>query len=66
MNLFTWGEKKVQKFSIWDIGVFKVYLFSIGIIFGVYFSEFFLANIYIIFTVAITSFGWLLYKMFTR
>ena len=64
MNLFTWGENQVRKFNIWDIGVFKIYLFSLGAIAGAYFSNFILEYICYFVLVAIVSMAWLFYRMF--
>lgn len=55
-----------KKFNVWDFGLFKICLFSLGIIFGVYFNNFFLAYIQTIWVLFIATWVWLLYKTFFK
>ena len=64
MNLFTWGEQKIRKFNIWDIGIFKTYLFVLGAIVGAYFSKFVLEYIWYFVIIASISLIWLLFRLF--
>ena len=66
MNLFTWAESRVRKFSIWDIAVFKIYLALLGMILGAYFSQFVKDNIYVFAVIVILSLIWLLYRLFEK
>jgi len=63
MNLFIWSEEAVQRFNIWDIGIFKLYLFSVGLIIGAYFSVFVKKYVKIIVAIAALSLVWLLARM---
>ncbi|PLX22218.1 hypothetical protein C0584_00500 [Candidatus Parcubacteria bacterium] len=64
MNLFTWGEKKIQSFNIWDFAVFKVYLFFLGMMAGAYFSSFVLSYFWDFTILVVASLAWILYKIF--
>jgi hypothetical protein len=64
MNLFTWAESRIRKFSIWDIAVFKTYLFFLGMIVGAYVSQFVQVNIWYFAVIVVLSLVWLLYRMF--
>ncbi len=65
MNLFKWGQSIVQKFNIWDIAVFKIYLFFLGAIAGAYYADFVIKYIWDFALVTIASLFWLFYKIFT-
>ena len=32
MNLFTWSENRIKKFKWYDIGLFKLYIFSVTLL----------------------------------
>ncbi len=34
LDLVDWGMSKLKKFTVFDVTVFKMYLFSIGALFG--------------------------------
>ncbi len=59
---FGWAGDIVRDFSIWDIAVFKIYLFSVGVIFGAYFSNFFKKWIWWVVAIAVISGAWMIYK----
>jgi len=54
-NLITSLLKAARQFTIVDFGAFKICLLSIGILLGTYFSNFFSANISIIWIIAIIT-----------
>lgn len=56
----------VKRFNMWDFAIFKLCLFALGIIFGVYFTIFFLNNILIIWTIFIITYIWLMYITFWK
>ena len=64
-SLFNWAENIIRDFSIWDIAIFKIYLFSLGLIFGAYFSDFIKKRIWWVVAIAILSGVWMVYKMFS-
>ena len=51
------NKKALKKFNMFDIGVLKICLFSIGAIAAVYFTDFFSSIIFILW--AIFAFSWL-------
>ena len=55
-----------KKYNVWDYGWLKICLFSLGIIFGVYFKEFFASYLPIICIIFIASYIWLMYKTFAK
>lgn len=64
MSLFAWAEKRVQKFSIWDIGIFKLCLVSLGMLLGAYLSSFVLDYNVAFLVVFLSTWLWLLIRMF--
>jgi hypothetical protein len=64
MSLFAWAEKAISGFNIWDIAIFKTYLFSLGIIVGAYISDFVKKKVWIFIIIVVLSGAWLVYKMF--
>jgi len=55
-----------KKYNIWDYTWLKICLFSLGIIFGVYFTTFFTSCISIIWAIFIISYLWIMYKTFVK
>jgi small multidrug resistance family-3 protein len=53
-----------KQYNVWDYTFFKTSLMTIGIIVGVYFTEFFGKYISVVWTVAIASYIWIMYKTF--
>jgi len=66
MNIFKWGEQKVQKFKIWDISVMKTYLVSVGVVLGAYFPDFFRKYIWAVAILIVLTASWLIYKLFKK
>ena len=54
-NLIKNSLNSIKKFTVLDFAVFKIYLVFIGILFGVYFSAFFLKYIGIVWIVAVVT-----------
>jgi len=65
-KLIDYLMKSVSKFTIWDYAWFKICLFSLGIIFGVYFSQFFLQYILLVWIAFALTYSWLIYKIFFK
>ncbi|WP_321519423.1 hypothetical protein [uncultured Bacteroides sp.] len=62
-NLTTSLLKAAHQFSIVDFGAFKICLLSMGILLGTYFSNFFSANISIIWIIAIITWSFMLFQV---
>lgn len=58
--------ESTKQYTVWDFGFLKVCLFSMGILFGVYFSQFFLPYISIVWLIAIVSYVFIMYKTFVK
>lgn len=65
-NLIDKTLSAARKYNVWDYGFLKITLFSVGILFGAYFSQFFLNYIFIIWALFIVSYIWILYKTFIK
>ena len=61
--LLNWAESIVQDFNIWDIAIMKLYLFSVGVLFGAYFSNFFKKWIWWILGIAVITGAWMIYRI---
>ena len=55
-----------RKYTALDFGLFKLCLFSFGIIFGVYFYSFFSVSMPIVWGIFAATWAWLVYKTFFR
>ncbi|MDH4070462.1 MAG: hypothetical protein OEV30_08560 [Ignavibacteria bacterium] len=66
MTIFSWAEQKVQRLSIWDFGVFKICLISIGMVAGAWLSGFVLANMELFITVFLVTWAWLFFRMLRK
>lgn len=65
-KLIEFALGKASKFGILDYGIFKLCLFTLGVIFGAYFSSFFLEYISIVWILFIVSYIYLMYKIFIK
>lgn len=65
-NLINKMLNAAKKYSIWDFGCLKIALISLGILFGTYFSQFFLRNVSIMWAIFIVTFVWILYRTFKK
>ncbi len=54
-NLIKKLQLAASRFSCVDFAIFKIYLFSVGILFGIYFAQFWFTYINIIWVVAVVS-----------
>jgi len=55
-----------RNYSVWDFGLLKICMMSIGILLGVYFSNFFLTNILFVWIVCIVTLIYIMYKTFKK
>jgi small multidrug resistance family-3 protein len=55
-----------KKYTALDFGLFKLCLFSFGIIFGVYFYSFFSVSMPIVWGIFVATWAWLVYKTFFK
>lgn len=65
-NLIEKLLNAARKYNVWDYGWLKICLFSLGIIFGVYFNAFFSNYMPIIWAIFIVSYVWIFYKTFAK
>ena len=57
---------KARRFSAVDYAMFKVTLLSVGVLFGAYFSSFFLSVIGFVWVVFVVSYVYMFYISFIR
>lgn len=62
-NFIKSMRDSARKFTVLDFGVFKIYLIAIGILLGLYFSDFFLENITIVWIVAVVALIFMLVQL---
>jgi len=55
-----------RKYSVWDYGVLKICLFSLGILIAAAFPAFVLGNMIVIGVIFVVTYIWLLYKTFFK
>ncbi len=55
-----------KKYNPVDFSILKICLFSIGVLCGVYFSQFFSRYISIVWGIFIISYIWIMYKTFIK
>ncbi len=65
-KLIASSLESVKQYTVWDFGLLKVCLFSFGIIFGVYFYQFFSSYLPIVWTIFIVSYAFIMYKTFIK
>ena len=62
MRFYDWINSKVQAQNIWDIGVLKFFVLTVGIIMGAYISDFVIQNIWYFAVISIILFILLIYR----
>jgi hypothetical protein len=62
MRFYDWINSKVQAQNIWDIGVLKFFVVTVGIIMGAYISDFVIQNIWYFAVISIILFILLIYR----
>ncbi len=58
--------KSTKQYTMWDFSVLKICLVSIGILLGIYFSNFFVSYIFAVWLIAIGSYVMIMYKTFVK
>lgn len=58
--------KSARNYTVWDYGILKTSLISLGILLGTYFSQFFIKNILWVWIVYLISFIFILFKTFKK
>ncbi|WP_026691318.1 hypothetical protein [Alteribacter aurantiacus] len=58
--------ESTRRYNMLDFSFLKVCLFAMGVLFGVYFSSFFLSYLPVVWIVAILSFLYLIVRTFKR
>ena len=62
MRFIDWVNSKVQAQNIWDIGILKFFVVTVGIILGAYISNFVIQNIWFFVIISIILFILLMYR----
>ena len=62
MRFYDWINSKIQAQNIWDIGVLKFFVVTVGIIMGAYISDFVIQNIWYFAVISIILFILLIYR----
>lgn len=65
-KLFNKALNSTKKYTIWDFGLLKITLISLGILLGTYFSNFFLSIIMLIWIIFVISYAFIMYKTFKK
>ena len=65
-NFVNKAINAARKYTVLDFGLFKLCLFSFGIIAGVYFYTFFSMYMPIVWAIFVASWAWLVYKTFFK
>ncbi len=66
MRFYDWINSKVQAQNIWDIGILKFFVVTVGIILGAYISNFVIQNILYFVAISIILFILLMYRFIKR
>ncbi len=66
MSLFKWIDSFVKTTTVWDIGILKLFVVVGGMIFGAYYSEFVLNNIWYFYVAFIILLVLMLYRVFKK
>lgn len=56
--------QRTRKYTLWDFSVLKMALVAVGIIFGAYFSKFFMDNIIFVWIIFGVTYLWIMFKTF--
>ena len=54
--------QRTRKYTLWDFGALKVALVAVGVLFGAYFSKFFLDNIVIVWIIFVVTYLLIMFK----
>ena len=66
MRFIDWVNSKVQAQNIWDIGILKFFVVTVGIMLGAYISNFVIQNILYFVIISIILFILLMYRFIKR
>jgi small multidrug resistance family-3 protein len=58
--------KAAHRYTLWDFTCLKLCMLTLGIIIGAYFSAFFMNWIFIVCSIFVLSWLWLVYKTFMK
>ena len=53
-------------YTVWDFGFLKVCLFSLGLLFGIYFSQFFSSYMAVVWVAFAVSYAFIMYRTFVK
>jgi hypothetical protein len=61
-NFLSSMLQRTKKYNLWDFSALKIALFAFGIIFGAYFSKFFLTNIIVVWVIFVVTYVYIAFK----
>jgi len=65
-KLINRALNSTKNYTVFDFGILKITLVSVGILLGAYFSKFFLSNILLVWIIFIISYVVIMYKTFKK
>jgi len=65
MGIIKWSNQKIKSYSVWDIGVLKIFCVIAGMILGAYVSSFVKQYLWWLIIIGIILFVFLLIRFFT-
>ena len=65
MGIFAWANRKLKAYTVWDIGVLKLFCTLVGMILGAYLATFVLGYLWWFIVVSALFFIILMIRLFT-
>jgi len=65
MGIIEWSNKKIKSYTVWDIGVLKIFCTIAGMILGAYVSAFVRQNLWWLVIIGIVMLVFLMIRFFT-
>lgn len=65
MGNIQWANKQIKYYTVWDIGILKIFCTIAGIILGAYVSVFVKNNLWWLVVIALVLFVFLIIRFFT-
>jgi hypothetical protein len=65
-KLIDWGMEKARKFTVLDFAFFKITLFSLGLIIGIYFATSLKEYLPLFWIIFAFTYVYLIYRMFKK
>lgn len=58
--------KRAQRYTLWDFACLKLCLLALGIALGAYFSAFFMQWLFVVCTIFVLSWLWIMWRTFGK